>query len=96
MPFQVAWRPSALEQLSALVEYVAQHDVLAAADLYDDLWHAPDPLTRNPVVVHKISHYVAGQHEIVARPGYIVLYELDQAEMLATVTAVYHARQQRR
>lgn len=96
MPFQITWRPAALEQLFDLVDHVAQHDPLAAADLYEDIFHAPDLLTRDPVVVHKNSPYVVGQREIVVRPNYIVLYELDEVAMLATVTAVYHARQQRR
>jgi plasmid stabilization system protein ParE len=95
MPFRVVWRPTALDQLAELVAYVAQRNPLAAVDLYDDLWHAPDSLTRDPVVIHKKSPYVKGQHEIVARPSYIVLYELDKEKMLAVVTAVYHARQQR-
>ncbi|WP_295371091.1 type II toxin-antitoxin system RelE/ParE family toxin [uncultured Pseudacidovorax sp.] len=95
MPFQVLWLPQALENLADLVEQVAAHDLLAAADLYDDLWHAPDSLTRTPVVIHKPSPFVAGQREIVVRPNYIVLYELDEVAMTATVTAVYHARQLR-
>jgi plasmid stabilization system protein ParE len=95
MPFRVVWRPAALDQLIELVAYVAQRNPQAATDLRDDLWHAPDSLTHNPVIIHKHSPYVEGQHEIVVRPNYIVLYELDKEKMLATVTAVYHARQRR-
>ena len=95
MPFQVIWQRDALDQLFDLVDQVARHDILAATRLYEDLWHAPDPLTRVPMAVHKNSPRVDGQHEIVVRPNYVVLYELNAARMQATVTAVYHARQQR-
>lgn len=95
MPYQVIWRPDALEQLAELVEHIAAHDLAAARRLHDDLWQAPDPLTKDPTVVHKPSPFVEGQREIVARPSYIVLYELDDGTATATVTAVYHARQRR-
>lgn len=95
MPCHVTWRPHALEQLAELVERIAEHDLAAARRLHDDLWQAPDPLTKDPMVVHKPSPFVEGQREIVVRPAYIVLYELDEVTKTATVTAVYHARQQR-
>lgn len=82
--------------LANLVERVASHDAVAAQALYNDLWSAPNPLTKDPVVVHKPSQFVKGQREIVVRPNYIVLYELEKSAMLAHITAVYHARQQRR
>jgi plasmid stabilization system protein ParE len=95
MAYQVDWRQGALDELASLVFAIEEVNLSAAAALRYDLEHAPDPLKRTPPVVHKKSAYVQGQHEIVARPNYIVLYELDKLTMLATVTAVYHARQRR-
>ena len=54
MPYQVTWRPNALEQLADLVEKVALHNTSAAQSLYDDLWKAPNPLTVRAEV--ELSH----------------------------------------
>lgn len=94
MPYQVTWRPQALEQLIECIEYVGLRNPQAAAALYERLRSSVDPLAEFPELFAR-SRFVAGQREIVVHPNYIVLYEIDHARQWVEVTAVTHARRLR-
>jgi len=94
MPYQVQWRPPALEQLLEIIEYVGQRNQLAATKLFETLRGSTDRLAEFPEL-YPVSRFVPGQRQIVAHPNYIVLYEIDRDRQLVSVTTVTHSRRRR-
>lgn len=86
----VVWLDSALEDLHVIAEFIANRDPLAARRLVDRLVDDADALVLLPAQYRRGR--VAGTHELVSHPNYILVYRhtVDSIEILN----VLHARQQ--
>lgn len=86
----VQWLESALADLSAIAEFIADRDALAARRLVARLMDDAEALTVLPAQYRRGR--VAGTHELVCHPNYILVYRytVDCIEILS----VLHARQQ--
>ena len=86
----VVWLDSAIEDLHVIAEFIADRDPLAARRLVDRLVDDADALALLPAQYRRGR--VAGTHELVSHPNYILVYRhtVDSIEILN----VLHARQQ--
>lgn len=86
----VVWLDTAVDDLHAIAEFIAEHDPLAARRLVERLLDDADSLGLLPAQYRRGR--VAGTHEFVSHPNYILVYRytVNQVEVLN----VLHARQQ--
>jgi len=84
------WLPTALDDLSAIVEYISERNPLAASQLADRLLSDAEVLSQLPALYR--PGRVPGTREFVSHPNYILIYRLvdDAVEILNVV----HSRQQ--
>ena len=85
----VEWRPLARAQLSEILEYISDRNIVAASELYKNIEAAISALPQHPYL-YRFGR-VPGTREIVVHPNYLVVYRVtDRIEILT----VLHARQQ--
>ena len=87
---RLRWRPLALVDRSAIMEYIAQDNPVAAIEL-DEQFEAQAELARKTPTLYRPGR-VKGTREIVIRPNYVMVYRVlgDAVEVLR----VLHAAQQ--
>lgn len=90
-PWRVVWRPEARNDRIAIMEYIAQDSPSAAIDLDDEIEAKVDALREHPRLYR--AGRVSGTREMVIRPNFIVVYELDGADIV--VLNVLHAARYR-
>lgn len=90
---KVEWRPSALDDRDAIIEYLEPLNPHAAANLLQALVLAGDSLTLFP---HRGRLGLAtGTRELVAIWPYLIVYEVDAAADLVSILRVWHGAQDR-
>ncbi len=87
----IFWLASADADVASIIEYIGQHDVLAAEHMWDRLRSCVLPLSEHPYL-YPVSRRIPGLREIVAHPNYIVLYRVAASRI--EIVNVVHARQQ--
>jgi len=85
----VVWLDCALQDLQAITEFIAEHNPVAAQRLVDRLIEDADSLGDLPVRYRRGR--VAGTHELVSHPNYILIYRHTVVNI--EVLNVIHARQ---
>ncbi|MFT4240987.1 MAG: type II toxin-antitoxin system RelE/ParE family toxin [Acidovorax sp.] len=85
----VVWVESALEDLHAIAAFIAERDPQAAHRLVERLMDDADALAVLPVQYRRGR--VAGTHELVCHPNYILVYR--HAVGCIEILNVLHARQ---
>jgi addiction module RelE/StbE family toxin len=87
---ELRWRPMALVDREAILEYIAQDNVTAAIEL-DEEFEAKAEIARQRPTLYKTGR-VKGTRELVVRPNYVMVYRVlpDAVEFLR----VLHAAQQ--
>ena len=85
----IRWRRAALDDLGAIISYVAERNPDAARRLRGLIEAAVLPLARHPLLFR--PGRVAGTRELVAHPNYIVVYRVTEAAV--EIVAVVHSRQ---
>lgn len=86
----VQWLANASNNLSTIIEFIAERNETAAADLLDDIERAASQLPQHPYLYR--PGRVAGTREIVAHPNYVVVYRIQPH--VIEIIAVLHSRQQ--
>ena len=84
------WRATALKDLLAIVDYIADDNPDAAQALKDEIEEKTARLPDNPQL-YRVGR-VDGTREMVVRPNYVVVYA-DEPETV-TILRVLHAAQQ--
>ncbi|UVO52915.1 type II toxin-antitoxin system RelE/ParE family toxin [Sphingomonas sp. SUN039] len=87
---ELVWEPLATEQLSAIIEYIAQHNFPAAERLERQI-HAKVELACHVPGMGRPGR-VSETREIVAHPNYLVIYRVTDERLY--VIRVLHSRQQ--
>jgi len=87
---QLRWRPMALADREAILNYIAEDNVEAAIKL-DEEFEAKAEIARQRPTLYKAGR-VKGTRELVVRPKYVMVYRVlpDAVEVLR----VLHATQQ--
>lgn len=87
---QLRWRPMALADREAILNYIAEDNVEAAIKL-DEEFEAKAEIARQRPTLYKAGR-VKGTRELVVRPNYVMVYRVlpDAVEVLR----VLHATQQ--
>lgn len=85
----VEWRPLARAQLSEILEYISDRNLVAASELYKNIEAAISALPQHPYL-YRFGR-VLGTREIVVHPNYLVVYRVTNRIEIVTVL---HARQE--
>lgn len=90
MALPVIWLDTALQDLVQISRYIANRNPQAARDMADRLIADADTLGAMPITYRRGR--VAGTHEYVSHPNYVIVYRrtLEAVEILNVV----HSRQQ--
>lgn len=86
----VRWLAKARSNLSAIIEYIAERNDVAALELLDEVERVVSQLPRHPYRYR--SGRVAGTREIVVRPHYLVVYRIRPTAI--EIVTVLHSSQQ--
>lgn len=84
------WRPAAIADLLAIVDYIADDNPDAAQALKDEIEARAARLPHTPRA-YRVGR-VEGTREMVVRPNYLVVYAED--DRAVTILRVLHAAQQ--
>ena len=96
MPFEIDWRPGAIEDVRQLFAYLAEHASLQdARHVTDRLLSSTDKLTKFPRLYQEPPEYGDSVRRI-SLMGQNILYEVDDAAKVVRVLAVVGGRQQYR
>ena len=85
----VEWRPLARAQLSEILEYISDRNLVAASELYKNIEAAISALPQHPYL-YRFGRG-PGTREIVVHPNYLVVYRVTNRIEIVTVL---HARQE--
>ena len=86
----VIWLESALEDLARITQYIAERNPQAAQNLSQRLIEDAECLGSIPIYYRQGR--VAGTHEYVSHPNYIIVYRRSLASV--DVLGVLHSRQE--
>ncbi len=86
----IRWRTSALDELDAVLAYIARHNLAAAVALHERIESTVVPLSEHPYLFR--AGRVLGTREIVAHPNYIVVYRV-LADCVEVVSVMHAARE---
>ena len=90
---KVEWRPSALNDRDAIIEYLEPLNPHAAVNLLQALILAGDSLTLFP---HRgRPGLAAGTRELVAVWPYLIVYEIDDEADTVSILRIWHGAQDR-
>jgi addiction module RelE/StbE family toxin len=89
---QLLWRPMALADREAIIDYIGQ-DNPSAAILLDDEFEAKAQLACRQPNLYRLGR-VANTREIVVRPHYLMVYQVSTLHNTLTILRVLHTAQQ--
>ncbi len=91
---RLAWRPMALADRQAIMDYIAEDNLAAALEL-DDHFEAQAEQARQRPTLYRPGR-MRGTREIVVRPNYVMVYRVEGEDEDETVTVlrVLHATRQ--
>ena len=93
MPHEIDWRPTAIEDVRALFEYLAEHASLwDAQNVTERILSSADKLTEFPRLYEADPRYGEGVRRI-SLAGQHVLYEVDDQAQIDRILAVVGQRQ---
>lgn len=90
---QVEWRPSALDDRDAIIEYLEPLNPHAAANLLQALVLAGDSLAFFPY--RGRLGLAEGTRELVAVWPYQIVYEVDEAANRVSILRIWHGARER-
>lgn len=85
---KLVWRPRALEDFEAVITYIADRDVVAAARLQTAIEACAEHLPDHPHLYR--PGRVPGTREAVVHPNYILVYRV--TDVTIEIMALVHAR----
>ncbi len=90
---RLKWRPMALADREAIMDYIAQDNHGAAVDLDAD-FEAKAELARQRPKLYRAGR-IRGTREIVVRPNYVMVYRIEDGpeENTVTILRVLHSAQ---
>ncbi|WP_242186445.1 type II toxin-antitoxin system RelE/ParE family toxin [Sphingomonas sp. CARO-RG-8B-R24-01] len=86
---QLLWETKARNELRAILDYIGDRNVSAAARMEDAIFDTVEMVLRNPFMYR--PGRVRGTREAVAHPNSVIVYKADDDTV--TILAVLHARQ---
>lgn len=89
---RLVWRPMAMADREAIMDYIGQDNPAAAIEL-DDEFEAKAEIARQRPTLYRAGR-VRGTREIVVRPNYVMVYRIEDDGGTVAVLRVLHAAQQ--
>lgn len=87
---KLVWRGTALNDLEAIIAYIAERNVAAARRLQEDIEACAERLPDHPFMYRRGR--VPGTREAVVHPNYVLIYRV-AAEAIEIVSVVHSRRQ---
>ncbi|NIG98234.1 MAG: type II toxin-antitoxin system RelE/ParE family toxin [Serratia symbiotica] len=88
---KVRWTDEALQDRTAIWDYLAERNLVAAVELDGRFSEAAECLTEHPLM--GVNGHLAGTRELVPHEHYRLIYELDEErELVWIVTLIHTAR----
>lgn len=87
---RLEWRPMALEDREAIMEFIGQDNPGAALELDED-FEAKAEQARSSPTLYKIGR-IHGTREIVVRPSYAMVYHVE-ADAVVILRVIHSAQQ---
>jgi len=84
----ILWLPSASEDLTDIIDFIADRNLTAAIDLQDVIEQATSRLPQHPYIYR--TGRVAGTREMVVHPNYLVIYRVGATAI--EILGVLHTR----
>jgi toxin ParE1/3/4 len=95
LPFKIGWRPEAIEDLRAIVRYIAGESAIQARSFGKKLRDATIPLAQYPRLGRTGRPGLPeAVHELVVHANYIVFYRVRDADRMVEILRVKHAARQ--
>lgn len=85
---KLIWRGTALNDLKAIISYIAERNVAAAQRLQEDIEACAERLPDHPYMYRRGR--VAGTREAVVHPNYILVYQVGRDAI--EIVSVMHSR----
>lgn len=89
---KLVWRPMALADRDAIMDYIAADNPVAAIEL-DDAFEEKAELARQRPTLYRAGR-IPGTREIVVRPTYVMVYCVEGDGDTVVVLRVLHTAQQ--
>lgn len=94
MDFRIVWTAPALEDLEALVRYIAQDDATAAVRVGDEIVDHVSVLASFPEIGPVYRRRTTGDvRQITCRP-FRIFYRIERAKQLVEILHVWHGARQ--
>jgi toxin ParE1/3/4 len=84
----ILWLPSASEDLTDIIDFIADRNLTAAIDLQDVIEQSTSRLPQHPYIYR--TGRVAGTREMVVHPNYLVIYRVGATAI--EILGVLHTR----
>lgn len=88
---RLVWRPMALSDREAIMDFIAQDNPISAIEL-DDEFEAKAEQARQRPALYRTGR-VRGTREIVVRPHYVMIYRVEDDGAVVAVLRVLHSAQ---
>lgn len=85
----IVWRQRAKNNLISIIEYIADRNISAADNLFNEIEQATSQLPQHPYLYR--PGRVSGTRELIVHPNYIVVYRVMTSEI--EIIAILHSRQ---
>lgn len=89
---RLVWRPMAISDREAIMDYIAADNPLAAIEL-DDQFEAKAEQARQRPSLYKPGR-IKGTREVVVRPNYVMVYAIAEDIQELAILRVLYATQQ--
>lgn len=94
-PYRIEWRPSAREDLRAIVRHIAKDNPTRAKSFGKELRDKTKPLARHPNLGRKGRPGLPWWlRELLVHPNYIVFYRVQDETRVVEILRVKHTAQQ--
>lgn len=89
--FRIEWRPLAIEDLRAIVQYIGKSNPTRARSFGKELHDKTTPLAQHPELGR--PGRLPGTRELIAHPNYIIFYRVLSKARTIQILRVKHAAQ---
>lgn len=88
---KIIWRPMAESDRENIFDYIAQDNPLAALELDEEFKARAESAARNPKL-YRMGR-MGGTREIVVRPNYVMVYQIEDESNTVVVLRILHSAQ---
>ena len=93
MPYQIGWSDSALEQITEILDFIAEENPAAAQRVVENLRDRLRVLSDQPLLGRPLSDEMDPGLRRLVLAGYVILYRAHAPSQTVVIVALRHSRQ---